>query len=268
MVGEACEERPPSAPAFNRAVCFACFDTDGSGSIDLDELQQALGRFGKAVSKEEVEKIVSAVDENNDGEIDFDEFKAIFRLLPEAAAQSKASGEEGSAETSGASSNKSGTEGGTEVADDADGVEDLQKDKGTKDEGLQPAPPSPVDILTDVLGGSDMAGAAYAKFKATTTVAEERPVLLLKIEASPNLASAVNLSFLSPTSSDIFCLPPGAYFEQRKAAIESIPFGSQGEQLEVKIVDVVMHLPPAIAKQAASLADARLERKVAREKTQ
>ena len=93
-------------------------------------------------------------------------------------------------------------------------------------------------------------------------------MLLLKIEASLNLASPVNLSFLSPTSSDIFCLPPGAYFEQRKAAIESIPFGSQGEQLEVKIVDVVMHLPPAMAKQAASLADARVEGKNARERAQ
>ena len=254
---------------------FACFDTDGSGSIDLDELQQALGRFGKAVSKEEVEKIVRAVDQNSDGEIDFEEFKAIFKLInaspapapepePEAAAHSKANGsEDGSAETAGASGDEGGTEGYTEVAQIADGAEDQKKD-----EVVPLALPSPVDILTDVLGGSDVAAASYARLKATTTATEERPVLLLKIEASLNLASPVNLSFLSPTSSDIFCLPPGAYFEQRKAAIESIPFGSQGEQLEVKIVDVVMHLPPAMAKQAASLADARVEGKNARERAQ
>ena len=36
----------------------------------------------------------------------------------------------------------------------------------------------------------------------------------------------------------------------------------------MKIVDVVMHLPPAMAKQAASLADARVEGKNARERAQ
>ena len=92
------------------------------------------------------------------------------------------------------------------------------------------------------------AGGANLAAVVTQLSWQESPVLLLKIEASPNLASAVNLSFLSPTSGDIFCLPPGAYFEQRKAAVESIPFGSPGEQLEVKIVDVVLHLPPLIAK--------------------
>ena len=196
---------------------FACFDTDSSGSIDLDELQQALGRFGKAVSKEEVETIVRAVDQNSDGEIDFEEFKAIFKLInaspapapepePEAAAHSKANGsEDGSAETAGASGDEGGTEGYTEVAQIADGAEDQKKD-----EVVPLALPSPVDILTDVLGGSDVAAASYARLKATTTATEERPVLLLKIEASLNLASPVNLSFLSPTSSDIFCLPPRA----------------------------------------------------------
>ena len=96
---------------------------------------------------------------------------------------------------------------------------------------------------------------------------DERPIVLLKIEASLN-ATAVNLSFLSPTSSDVYCLPPGAYFEQRKTANEEVPFGSQGEPLQVKVIDVVLHLPPALAKQAAALADARVEVKAAREGAQ
>ena len=93
-------------------------------------------------------------------------------------------------------------------------------------------------------------------------------MLLLRIDPSLNLASAVNLSSLSPTSADVYCLPPGAYLEQRKVAVEAVPVGDQGEPLEVKVVNVVLHLPPLLAKHAAVLADARAEGKAAREKAQ
>ena len=62
---------------------FASFDTDGSGSLDLDELTQALARAGKALSREEVQKIADAVDKNGDGQIDREEFSQIFKLAPE-----------------------------------------------------------------------------------------------------------------------------------------------------------------------------------------
>ena len=179
----------------------------------------------------------------------------------QAAAHSRASDEDGSAQdaqSTEASGEKVGVEGGAEGIDNAGSADDVEKD-----EGAPSAPVSPANAL----GGPDAAASADASGRLAMAV-EERPVLLLKIEASLNLASAVNLSFCSPISGDIFCLPPGAYFEQRKAAVESIPFGRQGELLEVKVVDVVLHLPPSIAKQAANLADARVEGKVAREKAQ
>ena len=111
----------------------------------------------------------------------------------------------------------------------------------------------------------DLAASADA---AGQSKSDERPLLLLRIEASLNLSSAVNLSFLSPTSNDFYCLPPGAYYEQRKVAVEPISIGNQEEPLEAKIVDVLLHLPPSIAKQAVSLAEARVEGKAAREKAQ
>jgi hypothetical protein len=65
------------------AAIFSAFDADGSGKIDADEMVEALARAGKPMERDEVEKIVKTVDKNNDGEIDLDEFKAIFKLSPE-----------------------------------------------------------------------------------------------------------------------------------------------------------------------------------------
>ena len=108
-------------------------------------------------------------------------------------------------------------------------------------------------------------GGAAAPLVVKLLPSGEVPVLLLRIERSE--LSVVNLSFLSPLSSSEFCLPPGTYLEQRKEAIEAIPFGGRGEELEIKVLDVALHLPPSIAKQAAAHADARAEGKAARSNT-
>ena len=52
---------------------FAEFDTDGSGFIDLDELQAALAKGGKSVTREQCADILSKVDANSDGQISFEE---------------------------------------------------------------------------------------------------------------------------------------------------------------------------------------------------
>ena len=44
------------------------FDKDGSGTISPDEIKEVLG-FDSTISKEEIDKIIAEVDENNDGEI-------------------------------------------------------------------------------------------------------------------------------------------------------------------------------------------------------
>lgn len=89
----------------------------------------------------------------------------------------------------------------------------------------------------------------------------EIPVLLLRIEPSQLAAQLepVNISYLSPIASSELCLPPGAYLEQRKEATESILLGE--DIVDVKVLDVMLHLPPFLAKQAAAIADARAEGK-------
>eukprot|EP01083_Nonionella_stella_P221677 791733_1 len=55
---------------------FRLFDKDGDGTISADEIHGvfcSLG-FGKKYSKKDVKKMIKAIDENGDGQIDLDEF--------------------------------------------------------------------------------------------------------------------------------------------------------------------------------------------------
>eukprot|EP01083_Nonionella_stella_P069115 184082_1 len=56
---------------------FDQFDEDGGGSIDCDELQNALKLMGQELSKEEVDQLFKQIDTNGDGEIDYEEFKVM-----------------------------------------------------------------------------------------------------------------------------------------------------------------------------------------------
>mmetsp|Transcript_19092 Transcript_19092/g.30272 ORF Transcript_19092/g.30272 Transcript_19092/m.30272 type:complete len:234 (-) Transcript_19092:67-768(-) len=55
-------------------VAFNLFDKDHNGRIDLNELQTVLKTLGQNMSKEETEEMMSSVDINDDGEIDYEEF--------------------------------------------------------------------------------------------------------------------------------------------------------------------------------------------------
>lgn len=59
---------------------FRTFDKDGSGSLSVVELQAVLTRpgGGAALSEEEVAEIIAEFDTNNDGELQFEEFAALF----------------------------------------------------------------------------------------------------------------------------------------------------------------------------------------------
>lgn len=56
---------------------FKQFDTDGSGSLDADELMNAYKAAGMPVDEFKLAKIVKLFDTNGDGVIDFEEFKQI-----------------------------------------------------------------------------------------------------------------------------------------------------------------------------------------------
>ena len=60
-------------------TAFASFDTDNSGSISVEELREVLVKnLGQQVSDDELDRLVQLADSNGDGEIDFEEFKALM----------------------------------------------------------------------------------------------------------------------------------------------------------------------------------------------
>ena len=56
-------------------VAFDQVDTDSSGSIDLDELCNAMRALGREMPIKQVQSIMDEYDTDKSGEIDFDEFK-------------------------------------------------------------------------------------------------------------------------------------------------------------------------------------------------
>ena len=50
------------------------FDKDGSGTIEIHELEQVMVEFGLNLTQSEIEQLLKDFDTNDDGEIDYDEF--------------------------------------------------------------------------------------------------------------------------------------------------------------------------------------------------
>merc|ERR1711878_132273 len=59
---------------------FTRLDKDGNGYLAADELKLLLLDMGFApvAAKEEAENMLEAADENNDGQVDFEEFKQVW----------------------------------------------------------------------------------------------------------------------------------------------------------------------------------------------
>lgn len=57
---------------------FKTFDKDGNGTISADEVKAVLGT---QLSDEAVDNIIKQVDENDDGEIQFEEFCNLMRSM-------------------------------------------------------------------------------------------------------------------------------------------------------------------------------------------
>jgi len=56
------------------------FDTDGSGTIDAKELKVAMRALGFEPSKEEIRKLISQIDKDKDGNVDFSEFLTMMTM--------------------------------------------------------------------------------------------------------------------------------------------------------------------------------------------
>ncbi|PNX93983.1 calcium-dependent protein kinase 1-like protein [Trifolium pratense] len=61
----------------NLAAAFSYFDKDGSGYITQNELQQVCKEFG--MEDAHLEEMIREVDQNNDGQIDYNEFVAMMQ---------------------------------------------------------------------------------------------------------------------------------------------------------------------------------------------
>jgi len=59
-------------------TAFQYFDKDNSGYITIEELEQALREFGMNDGKD-IKEIISEVDADNDGRINYDEFAAMMK---------------------------------------------------------------------------------------------------------------------------------------------------------------------------------------------
>jgi Ca2+-binding EF-hand superfamily protein len=57
---------------------FKVFDTDNSGSIDKHELKSLMDSLGQKLSSEELDAMMDEVDTDGNGEISYEEFKAMM----------------------------------------------------------------------------------------------------------------------------------------------------------------------------------------------
>ena len=63
---------------FELRSIFQAFDLERTGTINKKELREIMRRLGREVSEEELTKTLSSADTNDDGVIDWDEFKAFM----------------------------------------------------------------------------------------------------------------------------------------------------------------------------------------------
>lgn len=64
------------------------FDKDGEGTISADEIREVLSFGGSnSLNAEAIDGIIKQVDENGDGEIQFEEFVAMMQAIDGATNQ-------------------------------------------------------------------------------------------------------------------------------------------------------------------------------------
>lgn len=78
------ESDPAEAEESDLTEAFKVFDEDGDGFISAGELQTVLGKLGLAEggSITRVHEMICSVDRNQDGRVDFHEFKHMMQSIP------------------------------------------------------------------------------------------------------------------------------------------------------------------------------------------
>ena len=57
---------------------FDMFDKDGSGTISVIEIVKIMKNFGYPIKKSEAQQMIAEIDDNGDGELDFEEFVTLM----------------------------------------------------------------------------------------------------------------------------------------------------------------------------------------------
>lgn len=70
-------------------AAFEAADRDNSGSLDLDEVTVLIHSIDPAFPKKEIKGLLNYVDTNEDGTIDLEEFKRLFKDFGQEANQEK-----------------------------------------------------------------------------------------------------------------------------------------------------------------------------------
>lgn len=83
LKGDGAEQSELSQEESDLNEAFKVFDEDGDGYISAQELQVVLGKLGLAEGKEigRVKQMITSVDRNQDGRVDFFEFKDMMRSV-------------------------------------------------------------------------------------------------------------------------------------------------------------------------------------------
>jgi hypothetical protein len=79
--------KPPDDRVIAKA--FSMFDTDGSGSIDFNELRGVCKQIGVPMTDDDLRAAMAEIDEDGSGELDKKEFKAWFKSLSAAGTGGK-----------------------------------------------------------------------------------------------------------------------------------------------------------------------------------
>lgn len=59
-------------------VCDRVFDADGNGLIDREELKRVMASLNEELSEEDLSAMINEADTDKDGQISFEEFKAMM----------------------------------------------------------------------------------------------------------------------------------------------------------------------------------------------